>query len=78
MSLALATTITLAPVLGKPAVFGIAGEIAQNLDPAALHRLSAGDGTKEARLHDWAYLELADIEATDYGEGRPRVWTHAC
>src|SRR5256885_5285238 len=39
------------------------------------HRLSAGEGTKGARLHDWAYLELADIEATDYGEGRPGMWT---
>jgi SRSO17 transposase len=61
--------------VGKPAVFGTAGEIAQDLDPAAWHRLSAGEGTKGARLHDWAYLELADIEATDYGEGRPGMWT---
>ncbi|QBM77947.1 IS701 family transposase (plasmid) [Sphingomonas sp. AAP5] len=61
--------------VGKPAVFGTAGEIAQDLDPAAWHRLSAGEGTKGARLHDWAYLELADIEATDYGEGRSGVWT---
>lgn len=61
--------------VGKPAVFGTAGEIAQDLDPAAWHRLSAGNGTKGARLHDWAYLELADIEATDYGEGRTGVWT---
>lgn len=61
--------------VGKPAVFGTAGEIAQDLDPAAWHRLSAGEGTKGARLHDWAYLELADIEATDYDEGRPGVWT---
>ena len=61
--------------VGKPAVFGTAGEIAQDLDPAAWHRLSAGNGTKGARLYDWAYLELADIEATDYGEGRTGVWT---
>ena len=61
--------------VGKPTVFGTAGEIAQDLDPVAWHRLSAGEGTKGARLHDWAYLELADIEATDYGEGRPAVWT---
>lgn len=47
--------------VGKPAVFGTAGEIAQDLDPAAWHRLSAGEGTKGARLHDWAYLELADM-----------------
>lgn len=60
---------------GKPAVFGAAGEIAQDLDPAAWNRLSAGEDTRGARLHDWAYLELTDIEATDYGEGRTGVWT---
>ena len=61
--------------VGKPAVFGTAGEIAQELDAAAWHRLSAGEGTKGARLHDWAYLELADIEADDDSEGRTKVWT---
>lgn len=59
----------------KAAVFGTAGEIAQDLDPSAWHRLSAGAGTKGARLHEWAYLETADIEATYYGEGHPGVWT---
>ena len=34
--------------------------------PSAWQRLSAGDGTKGARLHDWAYCELADLEAADY------------
>jgi SRSO17 transposase len=39
-------------------------------------RLSAGDGTKGPRLYDWAYLELADLEAEDVGyAGRPTVWT---
>jgi SRSO17 transposase len=71
MSSTLAPTITLAPGLGKPAVFGTAGEIAQNLDPAAWYRLSEGEGTKGAKVHDWAYRDLADIEATYYGEGRP-------
>ena len=49
--------------------------IAQDLDAAAWHRLSAGEGTKGARLHAYAYLELADIDADDDGEGRTRVWT---
>src|SRR5690606_907882 len=40
---------------GKPAVAGTAHEIARDLDPGAWQRLSAGDGTKGARLHDWAY-----------------------
>ena len=43
---------------GKPAVAGAAEEIAKALAPSAWQRLSAGDGTKGARLHDWAYLEL--------------------
>ena len=30
-----------------------------------LRRLSAGEGTKGERLHDWAYLELADLDAGD-------------
>jgi len=60
--------------VGKPTVVGTAAQIAQDLDPAAWQRLSAGDGTKGARLHDWAYLELADIEGTDCGEER-NLWT---
>ena len=60
--------------VGKPAVAGTAAQIAQDIDPAAWQRRSAGDGTKGARLHDWAYLELADIEGTDYGEER-NLWT---
>jgi SRSO17 transposase len=74
MSSALAPTIIWL-LGGKPAVFDTAGEIAQDLNRAVWHRLSAGKGTKVARLHDWAYLELADIEAADYGEERPGVWT---
>jgi hypothetical protein len=35
------------------------GSIAPGL--AAWQRLSAGDGTKGARLHDWAKFELANI-----------------
>ena len=60
---------------GKPAVAGSADEIAQALETSAWQRLSSGDGTKGARLHDWAYCELADIEATDYDENRPGLWT---
>ena len=61
--------------IDKPAVAGTAVEIARDLDPAAWHRLSAGDGTKGARLHEWAYLELADLEAAEYDERRPGSWT---
>ena len=60
---------------GKPAVSGTAEEIACALRPSAWKRLSAGDGTKGARLHDWAYCELADLEAADYYKSRPGRWT---
>ena len=60
---------------GKPAVAGRADEIAQELDPAAWQRLSAGEGTKGARLHDWAYFELADLDAAEYNEARSGMWT---
>jgi SRSO17 transposase len=60
---------------GKPAVAGTAGKIAQDLEPDAWLRLSAGEGTKGARLHDWAYCELADIDADEYDETKSGLWT---
>jgi SRSO17 transposase len=59
----------------KPAVAGSADEIAQSADPSAWQRLSAGDGTKGARLHDWLYCELADLDASEYDLDRPGLWT---
>src|SRR5215213_2311763 len=59
----------------KPPVAGTAEEIAQALPASAWVRLSAGDGTKGARLHDWAYLELADLEAAEYDDSPPGLWT---
>jgi len=60
---------------GKPPVAGAAAEIAQGLDPSAWLRLSAGEGTKGARLHDWAYCELADLDAAQYDGERSGLWT---
>ncbi len=60
---------------GKPAIAGAAEEIARYLDPSAWRRLSAGEGTKGARLHDWAYCELADLDAAEYDEKRSGLWT---
>jgi SRSO17 transposase len=59
----------------KPPVAGTAAEIAAALDPSAWHRLSAGAGSKGERLFDWAYLELADLEATEYNETLSGLWT---
>ena len=61
--------------IGKPDVAGTAEEIAQELAPGAWKRLSAGDGTKGARLYDWAYIELADLEAEEYNEALTGLWT---
>ena len=60
---------------GKPAVAGTAAEIARDLALSAWQRLSAGEGTKGARLHDWAYLELADLHADEYDETKSGLWT---
>src|ERR687894_781739 len=59
----------------KPMVAGTAEAIAQDLDPAAWRRLSAGEGTKGPRLSDWAYLALADLDADEYRAGATGVWT---
>ena len=57
------------------AIAGTAKEIAESLPDASWQRLSAGDGTKGERLHDWAYLELADLDASDYGDTFTGLWT---
>jgi SRSO17 transposase len=60
----------------KPGWSGTAATIAAGLPTGAYVRLSAGEGTKGPRLYDWAYLELADLEAEDVGcPGGPDVWT---
>ena len=59
----------------KPPVAGPAGDIAKALEASAWKRLSAGDGTKGPRLHDWAYCELADLDAGEYDEARSGLWT---
>lgn len=61
---------------GKPlAVAGTAKDIAEALPDDAWRRLSAGDGTKGARLHDWVYLELADLDGDDFDAAFPGTWT---
>jgi len=59
----------------RPPVAGTAAEIADKLDPSAWRRLSAGSGAKGERLFDWAYLELADLQATEYNETLSGLWT---
>jgi len=61
--------------VGKPLVAGTAEAIAQGLEASAWQRLSAGLGTKGARLYDWAYLELADLDADEFNPTLPGPWT---
>ena len=56
-------------------VAGTAKDIAEALPEKGWRRLSSGDGTKGARLHDWAYLELADLDAGDFDATFPGIWT---
>jgi SRSO17 transposase len=60
---------------GKFPIAGAAADIARDLAPSAWHRLSACEGTKGARLHDWACLELTDLHADEYGETKSALWT---
>jgi len=60
---------------GKPLAAGKAEEIARDLAPNAWQFLSAGEGAKGARLHDWAYCELTDLAANEYDETKSGLWT---
>ena len=59
----------------KELIRGTAEEIAQSLSKSAWRRLSSGEGTKGPRLHDWAYLELADLEVSEYSDTLAGPWT---
>ena len=59
----------------KQLVGGSAVKIVHNLPKSAWRRLSAGEGTKGPRLHDWAYLELADLDAGQYNSALTGQWT---
>jgi SRSO17 transposase len=56
-------------------VRGAAAKLAQELPKNAWRRLSSGEGTKGPRLHDWAYLELADLDAGQYNSALTGQWT---
>jgi SRSO17 transposase len=56
-------------------VDGTAAKIAQTLPKRLWRRRSSGEGTKGPRLHDWAYLELADLEVSQYNSALRGEWT---
>jgi SRSO17 transposase len=59
----------------KQLVGGTAAKIAQSLPKSAWRRLSSGEGTKGPRWHDWAYIELADLDAGEYNDALKGTWT---
>jgi SRSO17 transposase len=59
----------------KQLVGGTAAKIAQSLPKSAWRRLSSGEGTKGPRLHDWAYIELADLDVGEYNDALKGTWT---
>jgi len=59
----------------RRAVAGAAAEIARTRRRSDWKRLSAGDGTKGPRLHDWCYVELADLEAEPSDGANHALWT---
>jgi SRSO17 transposase len=56
-------------------IAGSAEEIAASRAAAEWQRLSAGAGTKGPRLHEWCYVELADLKAGEAGGAEDEVWT---
>ena len=50
-------------------------DIARKLRSSDWKRLSAGAGTKGPRLHDWCYLELADLEVEELNSTNQGLWT---
>ncbi len=56
-------------------IAGTAANIAETLEASDWLRLSAGLGTKGPRLHDWCYLELADLEAEEFTDQSDSLWT---
>lgn len=75
MSWALPPITCSGPGAGKQLIGGTAAKIAQSLPKSAWRRLSSGEGTKGPRLHDWAYLELADLDAAQYNSALTGQWT---
>jgi len=59
----------------RPMLFDTAENVARNLPEGAWQCLSAGEGTKGPRLHDWAYLPLAHLKADEYVDAAEALWT---
>ncbi|RZF58279.1 IS701 family transposase [Sphingomonas populi] len=58
-----------------PSLDAVIQEDAADADPTGWIRLSAGDGTKGPRLHDWSYHQLGDVDPEDYDAEWEGQWT---
>ncbi len=52
-----------------------AEELASKLPACRWKRLSAGEGTKGARLYDWAYFKWNNVDASQYNKNYTGIWT---
>jgi SRSO17 transposase len=61
----------------KPVIIGgTAAEIAERLPPSAWTKLPIKAGVRDQPVHDWAHVELADIDAGQYSKARKgEFWT---
>jgi SRSO17 transposase len=59
----------------RRSVAGKAADIARTRRSSDWKHLSAGAGTKGPRLHDWCYLELADLEVEEFNSANQGLWT---
>jgi hypothetical protein len=61
---------------GKPRVIaGTAAAITEALTASVWVRLAAGRGTNGPRLHEWCYMELADLDAEEFNDEHRGLWT---
>jgi len=58
----------------RRSVTGTAADLARTRRSSDWKRLSAGAGTKGPGLHDWCYLELADLEAEPFNRANDGLW----
>ena len=64
--------------LGQTAIrrrHGLREDVARTRRSSDWKRLSAGDGSKGPRLHDWCYLELADLDVEEFSSANQGLWT---
>ena len=62
----------------NPAVAGTAEQIAATLDLRAGSACRRVKARKVARLHDWVYCELADLDVAEYDTHSPVCGRAAC